>query len=96
VSIDSQDVDEIVRTVELIASVYGGIDLETMSSMRATSCRLRRVDGPGRRSRGPRGGRELTAAPGTYAPDFVPLTDRLKAVDTKMETFFRYTEMDVV
>ena len=34
VCIDSQDVDEIVRTVQLIAPVYGGINLEDISAPR--------------------------------------------------------------
>jgi malate dehydrogenase (oxaloacetate-decarboxylating) len=34
VCIDSQDVDEIVRTVELIAPVYGGINLEDIAAPR--------------------------------------------------------------
>jgi len=34
VCIDSQDVDEIVRTVQLIATVYGGINLEDISAPR--------------------------------------------------------------
>ncbi|MDI2131529.1 NAD-dependent malic enzyme [Yinghuangia seranimata] len=34
VCIDSQDVDEIVRTVELIAPVYGGVNLEDISAPR--------------------------------------------------------------
>jgi malate dehydrogenase (oxaloacetate-decarboxylating) len=34
ICIDSQDVDEIVRTVQLIAPVYGGINLEDISAPR--------------------------------------------------------------
>ncbi len=34
VSLDTQDVDEIVRTVQLIAPVYGGINLEDISAPR--------------------------------------------------------------
>ncbi|MGW0661797.1 malic enzyme-like NAD(P)-binding protein [Streptodolium elevatio] len=34
VCIDSQDVDEIVRTVELLAPVYGGVNLEDISAPR--------------------------------------------------------------
>jgi malate dehydrogenase (oxaloacetate-decarboxylating) len=45
VCIDSQDVDEIVRTVQLIAPVYGGINLEDISAPRCfeVEARLREL-----------------------------------------------------
>jgi malate dehydrogenase (oxaloacetate-decarboxylating) len=45
VCIDSQDVDEIVRTVQLIAPVYGGINLEDISAPRCfeVEARLRKL-----------------------------------------------------
>ena len=45
VCLDSQDVDEIVRTVQLIAPVYGGINLEDISAPRCfeVEARLRQL-----------------------------------------------------
>lgn len=45
VCLDSQDVDEIVRTVQLIAPVYGGINLEDISAPRCfeIEARLREI-----------------------------------------------------
>jgi malate dehydrogenase (oxaloacetate-decarboxylating) len=45
VCLDTQDVDEIVRTVELIAPVYGGINLEDISAPRCfeVEARLRKL-----------------------------------------------------
>ena len=45
VCLDTQDVDEIVRTVQLIAPVYGGINLEDISAPRCfeIEARLRRL-----------------------------------------------------
>jgi len=45
VCLDSQDVDEIVRTVQLIAPVYGGINLEDISAPRCfeVEARLRKL-----------------------------------------------------
>lgn len=45
VCLDTQDVDEIVRTVELIAPVYGGINLEDISAPRCfeVEARLRQL-----------------------------------------------------
>jgi len=41
VCLDTQDVDEIVRTVQLIAPVYGGINLEDISAPRCFEIELR-------------------------------------------------------
>ena len=42
VCLDTQDTDEIVRTVQLLAPVYGGVNLEDISAPRCRSWRARR------------------------------------------------------
>ena len=77
VCLDTQDVDEIVRTVQLIAPVYGGINLEDISAPRCFEIEERL--------------RELLAIPvfhddqhGTAIVVLAALTNSLKLVKKKM------------
>ena len=79
VCIDSQDVDEIVRTVQLIAPVYGGINLEDISAPRCFEVEERL--------------RELLDIPvfhddqhGTAIVVLAALTNALRVVDKKIES----------
>jgi len=79
VCIDSQDVDEIVRTVQLIAPVYGGINLEDISAPRCFEIEARL--------------RELLDIPvfhddqhGTAIVVLAALTNALKVVDKKIDS----------
>ena len=78
VCIDSQDVDEIVRTVQLIAPVYGGINLEDISAPRCFEVEKRL--------------RELLDIPvfhddqhGTAIVVLAALTNALRVVDKKID-----------
>jgi malate dehydrogenase (oxaloacetate-decarboxylating) len=77
VCLDTQDVDEIVRTVQLIAPVYGGINLEDISAPRCFEIEARL--------------RELLDIPvfhddqhGTAIVVLAALTNSLKLVDKKL------------
>jgi len=79
VCIDSQDVDEIVRTVQLIAPVYGGINLEDISAPRCFEIEARL--------------RELLDIPvfhddqhGTAIVVLAALTNALKVVEKKIDS----------
>jgi len=79
VCIDSQDVDEIVRTVQLIAPVYGGINLEDISAPRCFEIEARL--------------RELLDIPvfhddqhGTAIVVLAALTNALRVVDKKIDS----------
>jgi malate dehydrogenase (oxaloacetate-decarboxylating) len=79
VCLDTQDVDEIVRTVQIIAPVYGGINLEDISAPRCFEVEARL--------------RELLDIPvfhddqhGTAIVVLAALTNALKLVDKKPET----------
>ena len=79
VCIDSQDVDEIVRTVQLIAPVYGGINLEDISAPRCFEIEARL--------------RELLDIPvfhddqhGTAIVVLAALTNALRVVEKKIDS----------
>ena len=79
VCIDSQDVDEIVRTVQLIAPVYGGINLEDISAPRCFEIEARL--------------RELLDIPvfhddqhGTAIVVLAAMTNALKVVEKKIDS----------